>query len=68
MIVFTNARVFDGANDGLVTTSVTVDGDRITAVSDAPAPPDAQVIDVTVRASPATQLGPPRPSTTASGT
>ena len=43
--VFTNAQVFDGVNDGLSALNVSVEGERITEVSDVPPPPDATVID-----------------------
>lgn len=46
MLAFTNARVFDGVNEKLRRANVVVDGERIRSVSDAPPPPDAQVVDV----------------------
>lgn len=45
MLAFTNARVFDGRNDRLTPTNVLVEGERITAVSAAPLPPDAELLD-----------------------
>ena len=45
MLAFTNARVFDGRNDRLTQANVLIEGERITAVSVAPPPPDADVLD-----------------------
>lgn len=45
MITFTNCKVFDGTNDGLKDVNVTVLGERITDVSDAPPGADADIFD-----------------------
>ena len=45
MITFTNCKVFDGTHDGLKDVNVTILGERITNVSDAPASGEAEVID-----------------------
>ncbi len=45
MIAFTNVRIFDGEGATLQPGTVVVDGDRITSVSAAPAPPNAEAID-----------------------
>ena len=45
MIVFTNARVFDGSNEKLRSLNVSVEGERISSISEAPPPPNAEVVD-----------------------
>lgn len=45
MLAFTNARVFDGLNNRLTEASVLVEGERIKAVTDAPPPAGAELVD-----------------------
>ena len=45
MITFVNCSVFDGLADVSFRANVTVDGNRIESVSDAPPPPGSRVID-----------------------
>ena len=45
MIAFTNARVFDGTSNALRPLNVLVEGERIASLSEAPPPPDAEVLD-----------------------
>ena len=45
MLAFTNAKVFDGRDDGVKQACVVVEGDRIVSVGDAPAPPEAEILD-----------------------
>ena len=45
MITFVNCSVFDGLGDASYRANVTVEGNRIETVSDAPPPPGSQVID-----------------------
>ncbi|MEJ8574188.1 metal-dependent hydrolase family protein [Microbaculum marinum] len=45
MLAFTNARVFDGLNDGLKDATVLVEGERIKSVSEAPPPAGAEIVD-----------------------
>ncbi|MDP6810368.1 MAG: amidohydrolase family protein [Pseudomonadales bacterium] len=45
MITFTNCKVFDGTYNELKNVNVTVEGERISTVSDAPAAPGSETID-----------------------
>ncbi|MEO8453418.1 MAG: amidohydrolase family protein [Gemmatimonadota bacterium] len=45
MIAFTNVRIFDGESADPAPGTVVVDGDQIVSVGDAPAPPQAEMID-----------------------
>jgi len=45
MLAFTNARVFDGRHEQLLAANVVVEGERIAAVTPAPPPAGARIVD-----------------------